>query len=173
MIKHSKLGSCKPITVTVQWQIDLKKNPKPNIGSSYWLCNLRGIQGPLFTSLRSLTRYKAQTTQKIAMQCLNKFKMSTCFNDSNWFWRNSDVGPLSLVSLSKYISIICGSSKIESVCDLGVRFTTDCSWSPRLTRTSHGLGLQLGLDTLACLLRWWPRRKTSLGISEVFSISLG
>jgi len=32
------------------------------------------------------------------------------------------------------------------------------------------LGLQLGLDTHVDLLRWWPRRKVSLGIFEVFSI---
>jgi hypothetical protein len=28
------------------------------------------------------------------------------------------------------------------------------------------------LDVLAGLLRWWPRRRTSLGISYVFSIFL-
>jgi hypothetical protein len=35
------------------------------------------------------------------------------------------------------------------------------------------IGLQLGLDALACLLRRWPRRRMSLDISEVFFISLG
>jgi hypothetical protein len=35
MIKHSKLGSGKSITVTVQRQIDLKQNPNHNIGGGY------------------------------------------------------------------------------------------------------------------------------------------
>jgi hypothetical protein len=60
---------------------------------------------------------------------------------------------------------ICGSSKTEYGCILGVYFIADWSRRPKQTRTRIGLGLQLGLDILAGLLRWWPRRRTSLGIS--------
>jgi hypothetical protein len=35
MIEHYKLGSCKPITATVQKQIDLKQNTNPNIDDGY------------------------------------------------------------------------------------------------------------------------------------------
>jgi hypothetical protein len=48
MIKHSNVGFHKPITTTVQKQIDLKKNPNPNIGDGYCLS-----KDPLFVSLRS------------------------------------------------------------------------------------------------------------------------
>ena len=64
---------------------------------------------------------------------------------------------------------ICGSSKTESVCDLGVHFTTRCSWSMRWTRTWHGLDLQFGLRALACQLRG----RTSLGILWLLSTCLG
>jgi len=61
---------------------------------------------------------------------------------------------------------------MDSVCNLGVHFTTDCSWNPRLTRTSHGLGLQLGLDALPrgmgaavvdCQRKRWQRASHRLG----------
>jgi hypothetical protein len=39
------------------------------------------------------------------------------------------------------------TSKSNSVCDLGVRFTTGCSWSPKLKRSRIGLGLHLGTRT--------------------------
>jgi len=68
---------------------------------------------------------------------------------------------------------ICGSSKTEYVCDLDVHFTTRWYWSPRWTRTQVGLGLWLGLDVLAGLVRWWPRRRTCKGFLGGFSKSLG
>jgi hypothetical protein len=53
MIKILNMGFHKSMTMmTVQWQIDLKKNSNPNVDSSYWIYSLRGIQGPLFMSLR-------------------------------------------------------------------------------------------------------------------------
>ena len=62
---------------------------------------------------------------------------------------------------------------MEFVCDLDVRFTTRWSCSPRWTRTQVGLGLRFGLDILAGLLMWWPRRRTSKGFLSRFSKSLG
>jgi hypothetical protein len=66
---------------------------------------------------------------------------------------------------------IYGSSKTKSVCDMDVRFTTHYSWSPKWSRTWFGLGLQLGLDALGCLLRWWPSKRhpwASLSYSPSF-----
>jgi hypothetical protein len=48
---------------------------------------------------------------------------------------------------------ICRTLNLDSVCDLGVGFTTDCSWNSRWTRTWYGLGLQLELDALTRILR--------------------
>ena len=50
---------------------------------------------------------------------------------------------------------------MESRYVLGDQFKADWSWRPRQTRTRIGLGLWLGFDVLAGLLRWWPRRRTS------------
>src|SRR5438105_925709 len=54
------------------------------------------------------------------------------------------------------------TSKSDSGCNLGVRFSADWSWSPNLSRTRHVLGLHLeladktGLLLLQALLQVFP-----------------
>ena len=91
--------------------------------------------------------------------------MFTCFDDSE--------GNLMLDQCqwkSYLLSFTCkgSTSKLESVCDQDIRFSARYSYSPRWTRTWYGLGLQLILDARAGLLRWFPRRRMSLGILGLF-----
>jgi hypothetical protein len=103
----------------------------------------------------------------------NIFWMSTCFDHFYWFGRNLDTSHFNWLAYQIIFLSICGSSKTASICDLGVHFTTGCSWSLRWTQTWYRLGVQLALDTVVCLVRWWPRRKTSKGNLGVFFIFFG
>jgi hypothetical protein len=165
MIKHSKLGFCKPITTTVQWQIDLKQNPNPKVGGGYWLYSLRDVKDPSSRRKGVPTRYKAQRPKRRCRSTLTdsgRWLVSTISIDSKeiLMWNHFDWLPYQIIFPS-----ICGSSKTEFGCVLGIHFIADWSWWPRQTRTRIGLGLWLGLDVLAGLLRWWPRRRTSKAIS--------
>ena len=44
---------------------------------------------------------------------------------------------------------ISSAPKSDSVCNLGVRFSVGCSWSPKLKRSRIGLGLHIDPDVLA------------------------
>jgi hypothetical protein len=57
---------------------------------------------------------------------------------------------------------ICGSSKSDSVCGMGVQSKADCSWTPRWTRSRLGLGLHLDVHSLAGP----PRLQTHLHASS-------
>ena len=113
------------------------------------------------------------TTQKTAVQHPDRFWMSNYFDDPIYsngilMWDHFHYLPYQIIFPS-----ICGSSKTEFGYVLGVHFIVDWSSWPRQTRTRIGLGLWLGLDVLAGLLRWWPRRRTSKGFLGGFSKSLG
>jgi hypothetical protein len=76
------------------------------------------------------------------------------------------VGPLLLVALSNCLSIHMWINKNGVCMRPGRSFYYTLLLEPEMdSNLTYGLGLQLGLDALACLLRWWPRERTLLGIS--------
>jgi hypothetical protein len=148
MIKHSKLGSCKPITMTVQWQINLKQNSNPNIGGGYWLYSLRAIQGPLLTSLRSLDTLQGPNGPKDSDAAPWQILDVNLFQ---WFL----LTPMEFGPQTKAIGYLMKLS-FHLYVDHWKR-SSDVSWASILLQTGPGArdGLELNLDW-ASNLAWTP-----------------
>ena len=96
--------------------------------------------------------------------------VSTITVDSGWIWAWDQCHWRRLEIMFPSIP---SAPKSKPVYDRGICFIAGCCWSPKQTRVRIRLGLQLGLDALAGLLRRWPRWRTSKGFVTVFPISLG
>ena len=95
------------------------------------------------------TRYKAQRLKRrrrSVMTDSGRQLVSTIPVDSDGIlkWDHFHWFPYEIIFPSIY-----GSSKTESVYDLGVQFNADCSWTPKRTRSRLGLDLHLYSGTLA------------------------
>ena len=155
------------------WQNESKQNPNLTMVAAAANKGFRSCKTSLGRTPNGLNSIHGPKTEK--RWCNTKTDSGYHFVlripvDSKWIWAWDRCH---WKNLEIIFPSIPSEPKSEPICDRGTHFSADCSWTPKQTRSQLQLGLQLGLDALAGLLRRWPRWRTSKYFLDMFSIFMG